>query len=300
LEGTILLALSPTISLLVTVYNREKYIAETIDSILASRFTDFEIIIVDDRSSDGSQQIIRSYLTKDQRIRFVENEENLGDYGNRMKAASLAVGTYIKYLDSDDLLYPHTLDVMVDAMERSPDVAIALSHSAAEDDKPYPWRLSSVEAFQKHFLGRGCLGCGPSGAIIRRDKFLESGGFDKSWGVLSDTELWLRLSSRNPIVLLPPGLVWWRRHEEQEFSKGNAKETYLRLGYRLNMKTLESESCPLDSMHRKKAIERCKQHHARKILSLATRDWDLRTAVSLYQDSEFNVLDLLNGFRSYY
>ncbi len=293
------MVLHPTLSLLVTVYNREKYVAATIDSVLASRFTDFELIIVDDRSSDTSPDIIESYLAKDSRIRFIRNEKNLGDYGNRMKAASMAVGKYIKYLDSDDLLYPHTLDVMADAMEQFPDSVLGLSHNVSEDDKPYPWQLLPIEAFQKQFLGRGCFGCGPSGAIIRRDKFQESGGFDKSWGVLSDTELWLRLSARNPIVLLPPGLIWWRRHEDQEFSKGNAKETYLRLGFKLNMKSLESESCPLDSIQRKKAVERCKQHHARKLLSLATRERDPRTALKLYRDSKISVFDLFRGFRSY-
>lgn len=289
----------PLVSLLVTVYNREKYVTATIESVLTSRFSDFELIVVDDKSSDRSAEIVRSFLAKDRRIRFVENKVNLGDYGNRMKAAGLATGKYIKYLDSDDLLYVHSLDVMVDAMERYPDCAVGLSHSAAEETEPYPWRLTPAEAYQKQFLGRGCFGCGPSGAIIRREAFEMSGGFDKSWGVLSDTELWLRLTIHNPLVLLPPGLVWWRRHEDQEYTKGNAKETYLRLGHKLNMKALDAESCPLDSELRIKAAERCKQHFARKILSLATREWQFSTAMKLYRDSNLNTLDLLSGFRVY-
>lgn len=290
---------SPLVSVLITVFNREKYVAETITSILASRFSDFEIVIVDDQSSDNSRDIVRSFLSQDSRIRFFENDANLGDYGNRMKAASLAIGTYLKYLDSDDLIYKHSLDVMVDAMEQYPDCALGISHSAAEDTQPYPWRLTPKEVFEKHFLKRGCIGCGPSGAIIRKDAFLQEGGFNKSWGVLSDTELWLRLASKSPIALLPPGLVWWRRHEGQEFSKGNAKETYLHLGHKLNMESLSASHCPLDDELRQRAVARCKQHHARKLLSLAIRNFQFRQTWNLFRDSQLTLLDLLGGIRKY-
>src|SRR6266404_3983608 len=115
----------PTVSVLTTAYNREKYIAQAIESVLASSFKDFELIIVDDCSKDHTVEIARRY-TGDSRVQIHVNERNLGQFQNRNHAASLARGKYLKYLDSDDFIYPHGVAVMVDAMERFPDAALAL------------------------------------------------------------------------------------------------------------------------------------------------------------------------------
>ncbi|HEV2714429.1 MAG TPA: glycosyltransferase family A protein, partial [Terriglobales bacterium] len=96
---------TPLVSVLMTAYNREKYIAEAIESVLASNFKDFELIIVDDCSKDRTAEIARRY-TSDSRVQVHVNEKNLGDYPNRNRAASLARGKYLKYLDSDDVIYP--------------------------------------------------------------------------------------------------------------------------------------------------------------------------------------------------
>ena|SRR5674476_1029541 len=94
--------LHPAVSVLMTAYNREKYIAEAIESVLAQTFTDFELVVVDDGSKDHTVDIARRY-SKDPRVSVHINEKNLGDYPNRNRAASLARGRYLKYLDC--LLY---------------------------------------------------------------------------------------------------------------------------------------------------------------------------------------------------
>ncbi|MEZ6126158.1 MAG: glycosyltransferase family 2 protein [Planctomycetaceae bacterium] len=129
---------APKISVLVTVFNRELWLEQTLHSILSSTFTDFEVIVVDDCSTDDSPMIARRVAEADHRILFVQNDANLGDYGNRMKVASLASGDYLKYVDSDELIYPHTLQVMIDAMNRYPDAVAGLAHSMPEDEQPYP------------------------------------------------------------------------------------------------------------------------------------------------------------------
>ena len=103
------MSLPPIVSILTTVYNREKYLAACLDSVLASGYKDWELIIVDDVSSDASVAIAKSYEQKDARIKVYVNDKNLGDYPNRNKAASYAKGKYIKYLDADDIIYPHGL-----------------------------------------------------------------------------------------------------------------------------------------------------------------------------------------------
>ena len=92
-----------------TAYNRQDYIAEAIESVLASTYKNFELIISDDCSSDQTLEIARGFALKDERIKVFVNEKNLGDYPNRNKAASYARGKYIQYIDSDDLL--HNLEI---------------------------------------------------------------------------------------------------------------------------------------------------------------------------------------------
>ena len=98
----------PTVSVLLTAFNRERFIGPAIESVLAQTFADFELLVVDDCSTDGTVQVARGYLS-DPRVRLVQNERNLGDYPNRNHAATFAVGEYIKYHDSDDVMYPHCL-----------------------------------------------------------------------------------------------------------------------------------------------------------------------------------------------
>jgi glycosyltransferase involved in cell wall biosynthesis len=286
----------PMVSILVTVYNREAYLEATLRSILASSFTDFEVIAVDDCSRDQSVQIARKVASEDARLKVYENEVNLGDYGNRMKAASLASGKYLKYLDSDDLIYPHSLGVMTAALDANPTVSLALSHSLPDDEQPYPWVLSPRDAYRKQFLGRGCLSCGPSGAIIRRTAFEEVGGFREEWRLLSDINLWLRLAAHWPVALLPPGLVWWRRHEGQEFSGMNSRLFYLERGFELEKQILRSSECPLNETEIAFSESRARKRHARKLLSLGLKGRQFRTAWRLFGESGLTVSELLGGF----
>jgi glycosyltransferase involved in cell wall biosynthesis len=107
---------TPLVSVLMTAYNREKYIDEAIESVLASSYRNLELIVVDDCSKDRSVEIARTYAAKDDRVKVYVNETNLGDYPNRNRAASLARGEYIKYADSDDIMFPSCLKKMVTPM----------------------------------------------------------------------------------------------------------------------------------------------------------------------------------------
>jgi len=280
-----------------TVYNRAEFVASAIESVLGQTFRDFELIIVDDGSEDSSAEVARRY-EKDSRVKVHTNVRNLGDYQNRNRAAELSRGPYLKYVDSDDLIYRHSLEIMVEAMEKYPEAALGLSHSTPEDEHPYPWRLTPEQAWRKQFLGRGCLSCGPSGAILRRDAFYAVGGFG-NWGVLGDVDLWYRMAARWPVVLLSPGLVWWRRHEHQEFAKDDADTAYLERGFALTMETLSSAGCPLAKRERQQAIRRAEQHHARRLLSLGIRGWHPVLAWELFRKSGLGLQGLLRGLRGY-
>lgn len=266
---------NPLVSVLMTVYNRVEYIKDAIESVLASSYSHFELIIVDDCSTDGSYDIASEYASKDKRIKLFKNDHNLGQFPNRNKAASYAEGEYLKYLDSDDLIYPHGLEVMVKSLDQFPTAGFAIMHNKPEDIKPYPFELTPQDAYREHFLGRGVMDMGPSGMIFRTKCFREVGGFKEDDYVGNDTEILFRLATKYTLVKMPTSLIWWRRHEGQAFCQGNMSNEYLFNHFPLVLKTLNAEDTPLNELETMKAIKRQKQHHARKLLALALKQNNL-------------------------
>lgn len=232
----------PLVSVLMTAYNREPLIGVAIESVLASTFRDFELIIVDDNSSDNTVSVIQQYLHLDGRIRLFVNKINLGDYPNRNYAASLARGKYLKYVDSDDYIYPNGLEIMVAGMEKYPSAAWGICTSKPDINKPYPFELNSNESYLYHFFGAGLFHKGPLSTIIRKDIFEFLGGFSTQ-RMISDTDMWYKLSLKYPVVLFQDGIVWQRRHPNQELSD---QKKYISAGERLKWKYLLSTDCTLD------------------------------------------------------
>jgi len=259
--------INPKISILTTVYNREKYLAACIDSVLASSYQDWELIIVDDVSTDTSLAIAKSYEKKDPRIKVYVNEKNLGDYPNRNKAASYAKGTYLKYLDADDIIYPHGLENMVHTMEQFPEAALGISQKVAEDVKPYPFVMQPKETFKREFLMRGVLGLGPTGTIIRRDVFEKLGGFTGT-RYIGDTEMWYKIALAYPVVKMQEELVFWRQHDDQEITKGQDSFFYLENAFKLKLNTLQKKELPLEAPERQMALKKLTHRFSRNIARL--------------------------------
>lgn len=221
----------PLVSILMTVYNRQQYIAQAIESVLASTYENFELIIVDDCSGDRSVEIAKAYEAKDNRVKVYMNEKNLGDYPNRNKAASLASGKYIKYLDSDDLIYPHGLEVMVRAMEQFPEAVVGMSFENYDGVNPLPILMQPQESISYHFFHKGLLYQGPSASIYRKDYFDAVGGFDVNYKVAADYHFNLRAASQHSIVFFHRDLIWWRQHEGQEIVVSNKHNDYIIFNY---------------------------------------------------------------------
>ena len=108
----------PIVSIVVPVYNGERYLRDSLDSLLAQTFRDFEIICVNDGSTDSSESIINEYLERDSHIRVV-NQANAGVASARNTGIENAKGRYLMFCDDDDLFAPNMLKTMVDAMERN-------------------------------------------------------------------------------------------------------------------------------------------------------------------------------------
>lgn len=255
----------PLVSVLMTAYNREKYIAEAIESVINQTYFNWELIIVDDCSQDKTVEIAKKYEAKDKRIKVYVNEQNLGDYPNRNKAASFAKGEFLKYLDADDLLYPHSIHAMVHAMLCHPTAAYGFCVNSANDTLRYPILFNSRQAFKKHFFQGGFFYAGPGGAIIRKNYFFRVGGFSNDRHV-SDTKLWMTLSENYDSIQFWPCLIWWRLHENQESVIEKENCELIKLRYEMFINQLISTK-RLDIDEKRYCINNLKRIYVRKILS---------------------------------
>ena len=287
--------MSPLVSVLMTAYNREKYIAEAIESVLAQTFTDFEMIIVDDGSKDRTVEIARRY-SNDPRVRLHLNERNLGDYPNRNCAAALAKGKYLKFLDSDDMFYPFGLGAMVDMMLRHPSAALGLQRPAMKS-QPYPVMLTPAEAYREHYLADGLFGVGPTGAIISAAAFQKLGGFSGKRYV-GDVEMWLKLAAVYPVLKFMEGLVWWRSHSEQQIASEVDAFPYGTISYGVQQAALRESDCPLAWKNRMCAERWLKYRHARLILRIALRDLQPAKALVVMRQTGFSFSDVKFAFTS--
>lgn len=123
----------PLVSIIVPVYNAERYVAKTIESVLNQTFTDYELILINDCSTDNSLEIIEPYL-KDERIRLINNETNLRAAKSRNKGIDLAQGRYIAYIDADDLWLPEKLSEQLKFMKEQ-DCAFSCTAYEFGDDQ---------------------------------------------------------------------------------------------------------------------------------------------------------------------
>jgi glycosyltransferase involved in cell wall biosynthesis len=215
----------PLVSVLVPVYNGEKYLAACLDSILAQDFTEMEILIADDGSTDGSRELIQRYAEKDRRIRWWRNPTNLGLAGNFNCCLRAARNDYIKYVLQDDLLLaPSAIRQMVQALDADPAVSLVGSASHVIDDQSH--RLEVRNNFRRsgvmdgkgaimHCLSRnGNLIGEPSVVMFRREQAAR--GFDERYRQLIDLDLWFHLLEQGRFAYLAEPLCAFRQHFEQQ------------------------------------------------------------------------------------
>ena len=282
---------APTVSVLMTAYNHEQYIGAAIASVLASTFADFELLIVDDCSRDTTLAIAQHYARSDNRIHVFTNAHNLGDYPNRNQAAAYATGHYIKYLDADDLLYPQSLATFVYYMDHYPDAALGVSSYVVQHAGAFPLHFPPGAAFHYHFFTQGFLDCGPSGTIIRREVFEAQGGFSGK-PMVGDTELWMQIAAAHPVLIVPPGLFFWRQHAGQESRAGEQGGVFLALTLPMIQEALQYPGVQLTEEEKQQVLGYFRRLTARKLFQRALRSGKPQEALTLYQSLPLRVADL--------
>ncbi|HEY5722731.1 MAG TPA: glycosyltransferase [Allosphingosinicella sp.] len=203
----------PAVSVLIPVRNCASYLDEALESLAAQTFADFEIVVVDNGSSDGTRDILRAWALREPRLRaFRLRRPGLARSLNY--AASKARAPLLARLDGDDVAAPGRLAAQVRAMRARP--ALGLLGSAAEliDSLGRPIGAldrPTADAAVRRFLRTGCAFV-HSSVIMRRETFLAAGGYRKGLNVAEDYDLWLRMADHAEVANLPDRLVRYRVH----------------------------------------------------------------------------------------
>ncbi|AEH45966.1 glycosyl transferase family 2 [Thermodesulfatator indicus DSM 15286] len=207
--------MKPLVSVIIPTYNREKFLKEAIESVLAQTFRSFELIVVDDASTDKTPYLVSRYP-----LRYVRKVKRQGVSAARNTGIRLAQGEFIAFLDSDDLWLPEKLAEQIAFFERRPEAV------AVQTEEIWIRRGKRVNPRKRHekpsgyFFDRALELCliSPSGVMLKRKVFREIGLFDESFLACEDYELWLRLLTRYPVFLIEKPLVIKRGGHEDQLS----------------------------------------------------------------------------------
>lgn len=185
---------SPTISVLMSVYNDEKYLEDAVESVLGQTYRDFEFLITDDSSDDNSCEVIREYAEQDERIRVFTNEENQGLTRSLNDMLSKARGELIARMDADDISRKPRFEKQVALFESNPSADIVFGDTLLIDKYGDPvcqsWRPGEEEIIEA--LGTRCRVPHPT-VMMRASAVRKVGGYDESYWTGQDHDLWQRM-----------------------------------------------------------------------------------------------------------
>lgn len=257
---------SVKVSVLIPTYNYARYLDEAIQSVLAQTYTDFELVIVDNCSTDNTEEVVSKYLT-DSRVSYHKNKTNLGLTGNFNEVLKYANGKYIKYLMSDDKFHPQLLEKFVTVMEQYPTVSIVTSQREAFGlkEKRMMGLFSGLKSGKEVIYASLKEGMGnwigePSTVMFRKSD-LRVGNFNPMFTTLVDFDMWMRLLTVGDCYVIPEILSYFRTHEMQAShvrSKGSAftfeDYRFFKNIQQKNPYHIDLERADIDSMVRKRAI----------------------------------------------
>ncbi len=213
--------MTPKVSVCIPTFNGARYLTRTLDSVLAQDYDDFEIVVADHGSTDGTLDLVHAYVGEG--VRVVAGPDERGAPANFNRAVSAARGRYVKLLCQDDLLYPECLSRQVDAMDDGERHGVVLVASRSDivdsaDRVIYPGRGWSRRAgvvdggaALRALVRAGTNLVGePSATLFRREAFDRAGGFSPTQSYMVDFELWTRLLASGNLVYLHDALCTFR------------------------------------------------------------------------------------------
>ena len=212
----------PKISVLLPVFNSEKYLHESIDSLLAQNYKDFELIIWDDGSIDNTPGVIANY--RDSRIKVFRNTANQGLFKTLNLAINKAQGKYIRLWSYDDIMKPHCLQAEIEFHQRHPEIGMSYCARDAIDasgkviikapDDRTPDIISPALAAQIMFY-YGSIAGNIATVMIKKAVLEDIGLFREDMQVSGDFDMWVRISAKFPLGFIRESLIYLRKHINQ-------------------------------------------------------------------------------------
>jgi len=226
------------ISVVIPSYNHEKFIAEAIQSVLDQTYQNFEIIIVDDGSTDGSIEQIRTF--SDPRIKLILHKKNRGAAVAMRTALERAKGEYIAVLSSDDMFLPDKLEKQVKFLDENPQYGAVFSYVEIIDEHGYPFTNQNHYYYKKfeqqnrdryqwlnHFFYHGNALCHPS-VLIRKSCYDKIGLYDERFAQLPDFDFWIRFCLKYELYIIPEKLVKFRIRSDEKNASAGTKQNIVR------------------------------------------------------------------------
>ena len=219
------------VSICIPAYNNEKEIAVTIQRIIKQTYTNWELIIVDDASTDNTVSIIKQF--SDPRIKLYQNEQNLGMVGNWNRCVKLCTADYIKLVCADDVLRNESLEKEMPVITSNPEIVMTVNDSIMINRKHeklglfgrYPVKgfidgkkLAKRSLILNNFFGMPCA------VLFRKSAFDQAGGFDERFQYILDFDLWLTMAQYGQVAVLPEKLNYFMLREDSNTGKVLSKE----------------------------------------------------------------------------
>jgi len=216
----------PRISVCIPTFNHAHFLKHAIESVLVQTFDNFELIIIDNCSSDNTRELVAEYVSSDRRVAYFCNETNVGPRENLNRCLKHASGEYVKILCADDLLEPTCLAESLRALEADPKVVLAATARLLVDEQLRPLRVAGYtdknqvldgRAMIRYTLFNGNYIGEPSAVLFRRE--VAERGFDTSYSLLIDVEMWLHILEKGNLAYIGAPLCRFRYHGAQETNK---------------------------------------------------------------------------------
>ena len=226
----------PRVSVIIPAYNHERFVGEAIYSVLEQSWADFEIVITDDGSSDGTVGVIQKI--KDPRIKLICFPENKGACIAANRCVEESSGEYIAMLSSDDVFLREKLATQVAFLDQNPKVGAVLGYPLLIDEEGHAFsgkngfrqaNRTRFEWLNQFFFGGNCL-CHPS-ALIRKQCYQEIGLYDPRFSQLPDFDFWIRLCLKYDVHILPENLIKFRMSRNQTNASAGTFDNQLRSGF---------------------------------------------------------------------
>jgi glycosyltransferase involved in cell wall biosynthesis len=241
------------VSICIPTYNGSAYLPETFESVLVQTYSNFEVLVVDDHSTDETINIVQSYIERDARVRLIQNPRNLGLVNNWNRCIKMAKGEWIKFVFQDDLIAPDCIEKMINFLSKSPekekvifckrdfffnDVSRLNNFDLEMKDVNFFWdvfpnkiRIKPIDTIKMiiKLSDRNIFG-EPTSFLIHKKIFDKLGLFDESFHQICDLELWLRMGVNFQILMIPETLAYFRIHENST-TNANRREQWLQIRY---------------------------------------------------------------------